>query len=186
LLADLQGREAAVQLYRHLDAGYLPRQLAIASPDGQPVHLDTMLDCASWSAADVPYTQLSTFVVGPPLLATAAMVHTEIANRRMRQQAADAARPQWRPHGVRRFLVTSTATWCASGDWRCYPHTTVTGYEAAAEVAMVWMRDTAPLRLAGPAVWCHAVLVAYGLYGSDRWRHTPWLEPVRHAAARSG
>lgn len=184
MLANRRGREAAVWLYQRLAAGYPPPCLPVASPDGSPVHLDTVFDYARWSAAEVRYPQYSGFAVGPPLFTAAAIVRTALVNRHARQLAEDLSLPQWRSQGRLRLLVTATDTWCMAGNgWHRYPHATVTGYEVAAEVATVWMRDAAPLRLAGPGVWCHAVLVAYGLFGLTRWQQAPWLEPIRDAAA---
>ena len=183
-MAALRGRADAVRLYWQIASGQEPTKLPFVAPDGRPVYLHVGFDYASWSAAEVRYPQYSGFAVGPPLLTAAAMAQTAMVNRRARQLAEGLARPQWRSRGRLRFLVTATDTWCMAGNgWHCYPHSMVTGYEAAAEAATVWMRDAAPLRLAGPGVWCHAVLVAYGLLGPGRWQQAPWLEPIRDAAA---
>jgi hypothetical protein len=38
-----------------------------------------------------------------------------------------------------------------------------------------------PVRLVGPAVWCHAVLVTFARHGSSGWVEAGHLEPVRQA-----
>ena len=179
-VAELQGQRSAVHLYRFLAAGHLPPTLPITSPDGSAVHLDVALQCASWGGQEVEYQQFSVFVVGSSPLVTTSLLSAAVANRSNRQRAAAAARPRWRDHGVLRFLVTSTATWCGRGsDWRHFAHSSIIGYEVNMEACLIALADAPPLRLAGPAVWSHSVLLAYFRYGPDRWLHAPLLQPMR-------
>jgi hypothetical protein len=48
----------------------------------------------------------------------------------------------------------------------------------------MWFHNAWPLRLTGPGVWCHAVLLAYAQYGPDRYLQAPYLEAVRQVALR--
>jgi hypothetical protein len=173
--------DRAVGLFYDLAAGHSPPALPVVSPAGEPVHLDAVFDCASWSAAEVRPQERSALVVGPPLVVAVAMAGVAVANRRAREHAEAMARPQWRSHGRVRVLVTSAATWLGRGeDWRRYEHSTVGGIEVAGQ-ALVVRFGGVPVRLVGPAVWCHAVLVTYARHGSSGWVEAEHLEPVRQA-----
>ena len=184
-LAELQGRRSAVYLYQSLAAGYLPPILPTASPDGAAVHLDVVLHCASWGSQGIEYQQVLSFAVGSLPLVTASFLGAAVTNKRSRLRAEAAAQPRWLDHGVLRFFVTPTATWCGRGnDWRQFAHSAITGYELDSEACSIALTDAPPLRLTGPGAWSHAVLVAYWRYGADGLLQAPFLEPVRRTASQ--
>lgn len=174
--------DRAVGLFYDLAAGHPLPALPVVSPAGEPVHLDAVFDRASWSAAEVRPQERSGFVVGPPLVVAIAMAGVAAANRRAREHAEAMSRPQWRSHGRVRVLVTSAATWLGRGeDWRRYEHSTVAGIDVVGQASVIRFGGV-PVRLVGPAVWCHAVLVTYRQQGPGRWVEATHLEPVRQAA----
>jgi hypothetical protein len=180
--ADHRWWEYAVGVFCDLATGRPVPILPVRSPAGEPAHLDAWFDCASWCAAHVVPGQRGGVFAGPPLTVAVAMAATAVANQRERCRAADASRPQWRQHGSVRVLVDADATWIGRGsDWRRFAHTTVRRVEISGQASVVTYGEV-PVRLAGPAVWCHAVLTAFWGPGPGRWVHAAYLAPVQRVA----
>jgi len=174
--------EYAVGVFRDLATGGPVPILPVRSPAGEPVQLDAWFDCASWCAAHVVPGRRGGVFVGPPLAVAVAMAAAAVANQRERRRAAEVSRPQWRGHGPVRVLVDAGATWIGrGGDWRRFGHASVGRVEVSGQASVVTYGEV-PVRLAGPAVWCHAVLTAFWGPGPGRWVHAPYLAPVQRAA----
>jgi hypothetical protein len=185
-LASEQGRFHAGQLANWLAAGQPPPVVAGASLSGEPIWLNAVCDLFSWCVVNVAPQQRPVAAFGPPLFVAAAMTLGESANRRERRRAEALSGPQWRSHGRVQILVSASATWLFQGGrWRSCPHTSVTGYELVDEgCTMHFGGGFAPLRLAGPAVYTHAVLLAYAQYGPGReFLRAPHLLPLQHTSA---
>lgn len=184
VLAHEQGWQNAVRLCQHLASGRTPWLVPGVSPEGEPIYLNAVFDCFSWRAINVVPNERPVAAFGSPLFVAAAVALGTAANRREHARAEALSRPQWRSHGRWQVLVTPTATWCGrGGEWLCYPHAMVAGYELVQDGCTMQFRDgTPPLRLVGTAVWCHAVLLAYAQYGPDRYLQAPYLERLRNMA----
>lgn len=183
----------AAALYVHLAAGGTPPLVEAPGQAGLgPVHLDVTATIAAFHALDVTPPDQPAYLV--PVHPAAALITALIARARMRrlaEQAASAAAPQWRDHVAGRVLVTDQATWCrVHGTWQAYPHRSLTGYHlhttTSQDVAVLDSDRWAPRALTTPAAWTHAVLLAWLRPPTDDWRQAPWLDAVRrHAAHRT-
>jgi hypothetical protein len=185
-LASEQGRFQAGWLANRLGAGEPPPLAAGRSPNGEPVWLNAMCHLFSWGVVDVVPDQRRVVAFGPPLFVSAAVALGESANRRERRRAEALSGPQWRSHGRVQVLVSPSATWLLQGsEWRSYPHTSVTCYELVdGGCTMRFAGGFPPVRLVGPAVFVHAVLLAYAQYGPGRsFLRAPYLLPLQHGAS---
>lgn len=185
-MVDMQGRVQAGSLAQRLAAGQPPPVVAGRCPSGEPAWLNAACDLFSWDVVDVVPRQRPVAAFGPPLFVAAAVTLGEAANRRERRRAVAMSGPQWRSHGRVQVLVSASATWLVQGDqWRSCQHTTVTCYELVdGGCTMQFAGGFVPLRLVGPAVYVHAVLLAYAQYGPGRgFLRAPYLLPLQHAAS---
>lgn len=181
-LASEQGRFHAAWLAHRLAAGQPPPVVAGRSPNGEQLWLKAVCDLFSWDVVDVAPRMRPVAAFGPPLFVAAALALGEAATQRERRRAEVLSGPQWRPHGRVQVLVSASATWLIQGDqWRSCPHTSVTWYELVDEGCTVRFADGfVPLRLVGPAVFAHAVLLAYAQYGPGRaLLQAPYLRPLQ-------
>lgn len=186
-MADMQGRVQAGWLAHRLAAGLPPLVGSGMAPNGEPVWLDGVCDLFSWDVVDVVPRQRPVAAFGSPLFVAAAVALGTAANRREQRRARAMSGPQWRSHGRAQVLVSATGTWLVQGDqWRSYPHTAVICYELVDGGATMQFvaGGFVPLRLVGPAVYVHAVLLAYAQYGPGRkFLRAPFLLPLQHAAS---
>jgi hypothetical protein len=185
-VVDMQGRVQAGWLAQQLAAGQPPPVVAGRCPSGEPAWLNAVCDLFSWGVVDVVPRQRPVAAFGSPLFVAAAAALGEAANRRERRRAEAMSGPRWRSHGRVQVLVSASATCLVQGDWwQSYPHTTVNCYELVdGGCTLSFAGGFAPLRLVGPAVYAHAVLLAYAQCGPGRgFLRAPYLLPLQHAAS---
>jgi hypothetical protein len=178
-LAHRQGRQAAAELARWLDRDPPPVVTAPGFLGPGPVHLDVAFSFARYRGMDVTYSRSSTFAYGSPTFVAGAMIGNMIGNGAARRRAEALARAQWREIGVARVVLTATTTWCAvDGRWIAFDHEAVMEYTVQGASCVLTFADSEPLRLTGPAAWCHAVLFAYARFGPQGWRDAAFLWPL--------
>lgn len=185
-MADMHGRVQAGWLAHRLVAGQPPPTVpGAAAPNGEAIWLHSTCDLFSWGVVNVVPQQRPVAAFGS-LFVMAAVTLAEVADRRERRRAEAMSGPQWRSHGRVQMLVSASATWLLSGgQWRSWPHTSVSSYELVdGGCTMSFTGEYAPLRLEGPAVYPHAVLLAYAQYGPDTtFLRAPYLLPLQHGAS---
>lgn len=186
-LGDMHGRVQAGWLAQRLAAGRPPPAMpAAAAPNGEAVWLNGACDLFSWGVVNVVPRQRPVAAFGSPLFVAAAVTLAEAANRRERRWAEAMSGPQWRPHGRVQMLVSASATWLLVGNqWRSWPHTSVSTYDLVdGGCTMSFTGESPPLRLQGPAVYPHSVLLAYAQYGPDvSFLRAPYLRPLQHTSS---
>jgi hypothetical protein len=185
-MVDMQGRVQAGWLANWLGGGESPPVLVGRSPNGEPVWLNAVCDLFTWGGVSVVPRQRRVVAFGSPLFVAAAVALGESANRRERRRAEALSGPQWRSHGRVQMLVSASATWLLQGgEWRSYPHTSVICYELVdGGCTMRFAGGFPPVRLVGPAVYVHAVLLAYAQCGPGRgFLRAPYLLPLQHGAS---
>jgi hypothetical protein len=180
-----QAWEDAVRLYAALAGGQPP--IPVPAPGflgGGPVYLDAPLRYSRYYGVNVRYDGTTTFAVGSPGFVAGAVIGSALTNRAGRARAAQLSQTQWRDGRTVRVLVTDSSTWCrVDGRWQEFAHASVVEYTATAMACVLAFPDVEPLMLAGPSAWCHAVLFGYFRYGPERWQDSPFLAPMRRAAA---
>jgi hypothetical protein len=186
-LALTQGWQAAVDLYVRLATGQEP--VTVTAPGvllPGPIHMDAVLTYSRFYGMDVTYGQTSTVAFGSPAFVAGSLLADVVGNSVARSRATNLARAQWREHQQTRVVLTGSTTWCAvNGQWLAFDHDAVVEYLLDGPSAILTFAGVEPLRLYGPAVWCHAVLFAYARHDAEHWQQAPYLQPIRQAALLS-
>ncbi|WND36409.1 hypothetical protein RI578_19905 [Streptomyces sp. BB1-1-1] len=165
--------QAASALTVHLQGGgnLVPVQadgLALAA--GEVAFADVACSAARFYGTEVDYpTSASGYFEDHPTFGRRWVSNGRLDARR-RQEAEDAALPQWRDHTAARVVLTSTGVRLLplrAREWMPFDHALLTGVAAEPSAVVLSYSTCAPLLLSGPAA--------------------PWLgvaiEHLRHGAA---
>ncbi|MFJ8748725.1 hypothetical protein ACIREO_05205 [Streptomyces sp. NPDC102441] len=153
--ADAEQAASALTLHLQDGGGLLPVQVnGLALAAGEVAFADVSCSAARLYGTDVDYPTSTGYFEHHPTFGRRWVTNRRLDARR-RQEAEDAALPQWRDHTAARVVLTSAGVRLlpqGAREWMPFDHALLTGVTAEPSAVVLAYSTCAPVLLSGPAV----------------------------------
>jgi hypothetical protein len=149
---------------------------------GEQAHLQLQLTYSRLYGHDVTYRRGSSLFIGSPGMVLAAAAGNMIGEAAAKSRARQAAETRWRDHQNSTVILTNRRVICqVDGQWASFHHSGVTALypDLPNRSVVVEFADTVPLCLHGLAAPTAMVYLCWAIYGADKLREHPALQPLR-------